>query len=127
MRGAPMELTPFVCFYGRCAEALEFYKKALDGDYEIVMRDGEKIQYATVTALGISFKASDGASTRLIDPREGNVRLALNVLDATRAQEIFGALSDGGEVVTAFGEAHWGGKFGALNDRFGNAWYVTAP
>lgn len=76
MRGAPMELTPFVYFYGRCAEALEFYKKALDGDYEIVMRDGDKIQYAIVTALG---------------------------------------------------EAQWGGKLGALNDRFGNEWYVAAP
>ena len=127
MRGAPMELTPFVYLYGRCAEALEFYKKALDGNYEIVVRDGDKIQYATFTALGISFKASDGASTRAIDPREGNVTLALNVPDATRAQEIFGALSDGGEIVTAFGEAQWGGNFGALNDRFGNEWYVTAP
>ncbi|MGA7202083.1 MAG: VOC family protein [Candidatus Cybelea sp.] len=127
MRGAPMELTPFVYFYGRCAEALEFYKKALDGNYEIVMRDADKIQYATFTALGISFKASDGMSTHAIDPAEGNVVLALNVLDATRAREIFDALSDGGEIVTAFGEAQWGGKFGSLNDRFGNEWFVTAP
>ncbi|MFY9739652.1 MAG: VOC family protein, partial [Candidatus Cybelea sp.] len=120
-------LTPFVYFYGRCTEALEFYKNALDGNYEILMRDGEKIQYATFTALGISFKASDGMSAHAIDPDEGNVVLALNVLDVTRARKIFDALSDGGEVVTAFGEAQWGGKFGQLNDRFGNEWFVTAP
>lgn len=60
MRGAPMELVPFVFFYGRCAEALEFYKKALDGDYEISMREGDTVHYATFAGSGISFKAADG-------------------------------------------------------------------
>ena len=52
MRGAPMELVPFVFFYGRCAEALEFYKKALDGDYEIRVREGDRVHYATFTRIG---------------------------------------------------------------------------
>ncbi len=127
MRDAPLELVPFIYFYGRCDEALEFYKNALGGSYEIVRRDGGKIQYATFTGSGISFKASDGMSTRRIDPNEGNVTLALTVPDATRAAEVFAALSDGGEVATPFGDAQWGGKFGALHDRFGNEWYVAAP
>ncbi len=65
-------------------------------------------------------------STRRIDPNEGNITLALTVPDANRAAEVFAALSDGGEVVTPFGDAQWGGKFGALHDRFGNEWYVAA-
>ena len=48
MRGAPMELEPFVFFYGRCAEALEFYKKALDGDYEIRVREGDRVRIRDV-------------------------------------------------------------------------------
>jgi PhnB protein len=126
MRSAPMELTPFIYFYGRCEEALEFYAKALGGSYEIGYKQGNRVQYATFTASGISFKASDGMQTREVDPNEGNVSLALHHPDATRAQEIFSALSEGGEIFTPFGDAQWGGKFGALYDRFGNEWYVTA-
>lgn len=66
-------------------------------------------------------------SKRAIDPDEGNVSLALNVPDATRAAQIFAALSDGGKMTHDFGDAEWGGKFGASQDRFGNEWFVTAP
>jgi len=125
-RGAPMELTPFIYFYGRCEEALEFYKKALAGSYEIAYKQGDRVQYATFTAPGISFKASDGMQTRKVDPNEGNVSLALHHPDASRAVEVFTVLSEGGEVLTPFGDAQWGGKFGALHDRFGTEWYVTA-
>ncbi|MGC9992207.1 MAG: VOC family protein [Candidatus Cybelea sp.] len=132
MRGAPMELVPFIYFYGRCEEALEFYKKALDGSYEIGMRGDDGVQYATFAALGISFKASDGMSRRPCHPErsrradEGNVSLALNVADAQRAQQVFDALAQGGQVVTPFGDAQWGGKFGNVHDRFGTEWFVTS-
>jgi uncharacterized glyoxalase superfamily protein PhnB len=124
MRNAPMELVPFVFFYGRCEEALEFYKGALGGSYEIVMRDGDKVEYATFTAPGISLKAADGRSKPAIDPDEGNVTLALTIPDVARAAEIFAKLADGGTVVTPFADAPWG-KFGALQDRFGNEWFVA--
>jgi uncharacterized protein len=127
MRNAPMELEPFVYFYGKCEEALEFYKNVLGGSYEIAYREGDRIQYATFNANGICFKASDGMATRSIDPDEGNITLALNVPEATRAHEVFTALADGGKVSTPFGDAEWGGKFGALHDRFGNEWYLTSP
>lgn len=126
MRGAPMELVPFIYFYGRCEEALEFYKKALDGSYEIAMRGDAGVQYATFAASGISFKASDGMTRRAVDADEGNVSLALNVPDARRAQEVFDALAEGGKVVTAFADAQWGGKFGNAHDRFGTEWFVTS-
>jgi uncharacterized protein len=130
MRAAPMELVPFISFHGRCQEALEFYKSALGGSYEIVARDGDKVQYATFTGAGVSFKASDGDSSRNPDLAEaqpgGNISLALHHPDASRAAEIFAALADGATVATPFALAQWGGKFGALRDRFGNVWYVTS-
>jgi uncharacterized protein len=125
MRAAPMELVPFIFFYGKCEEALEFYKNALGGSYEIVQRQEDAVQYARFTGSGISFEASDGMGSRDVNPDEGNVSLSLAVPDATRAQEIFTALSAGGKVLTAFGDAQWGGKFGALQDRFGTEWFIT--
>ncbi len=140
MRGAPMELVPFIYFYGRCEEALEFYKKTLDGSYEIAMRDEDGVQYATFAAPGVSFKASDGLARRPSHPEpfdfaqdrlrrradEGNVSLALNVPDAQRARRVFDALAEGGKVVTPFADAQWGGKFGNVHDRFGSEWFVTS-
>ena len=126
-RNAPMDLAPFIFFNGKCEEALAFYKTALGGSYEILMRgDGGNVSYATFTAPGLSFKAADGSSTKAVNPEEGNVSLALNVVDAGRAGEIFGALADGGKIQHAFGDVEWGGKFGALYDRFGNEWFVTS-
>lgn len=127
MRNAPMELVPFIFFYGRCAAALEFYRDALGGAYEIVFRESDGIGYATFSAPGIAFKASDGQQRRAVNPDEGNVTLALHVPDAGRASEIISALSDGGNVQRPFGDAEWGGKFAALQDRFGTEWFVTAP
>ena len=124
---APLELVPYIFFYGRCEEALEFYKNALGGSYEIAMREGDKVKYAVFSGCGISFKASDGMGTHEIDPDQGTVTLALNAPNATRAAEVFNALADGGKMLMPFGDAEWGGKFGALHDRFGNEWFVTAP
>jgi len=132
MRGAPMELVPFIFFYGRCEEALEFYKKALNGNYEIAMRDNDGVGYATFSASGISFKASDGMARPVCHPErsrradEGNVTLALNVLDTGRAQEVFDALAEGGKVVTPFAAPQGGEKFGNVHDRFGTEWFVTS-
>jgi uncharacterized glyoxalase superfamily protein PhnB len=125
MRGAPYTLAPFVFFNGRCEEALEFYKNSLGGTYEIQMKDGDKVQYAKFTAPGISFEAADGSNTKPVNPDEGNISLSLTVPDPKRAEEIFRALCDGGKAGHPFGDVEWGGKFGALHDRFGNEWFVT--
>lgn len=126
LRNAPMDLTPFVFFYGRCEEALNFYANVLGGRFEIPMREGDMVQYAHFTAPGIMMQASDGMSKRAIDPDEGNVSLCLNVPDAGRAAEICNGLAEGGKIMTPFGDADWGGKFGALQDRFGTEWFVTS-
>ncbi len=91
------------------------------------MRDGDTVYYATFTGPGISFKAADGRATGATNPNDGNISLALNAFDAARAAEICNALADGGTVLTPLGDAQWGGKFGALYDRFGTEWFVTAP
>ena len=62
---------------------------------------------------------------KTVDTDEGNVSLALTILDQTKAAEVFEALSEGGKVTRPFGDAEWGGKFGAVHDRFGTEWYVA--
>jgi PhnB protein len=132
-----MELKPYVFFYGRCEEALEFYKKVLGGTYEM-QRIGEtpmasefppgsekRIMHATFKAPGISFFASDGQDTKPIDPDAGNVSLALAATDDAEGERLFKVLSEGGKITMPLEDVFWGGRFGVVQDRFGNEWMLS--
>ncbi|MGZ3542024.1 MAG: VOC family protein, partial [Vulcanimicrobiaceae bacterium] len=100
-----MQLQPYIFFYGRCEEALEFYKKALGGAYEVLyVKDSpvadqmptdfrDKVMHASFTAPGIAFLASDGREAKAIDPEAGNISLALSVTDSAQGERLFKALS----------------------------------
>ncbi len=131
-------LAPYIFFYGRCEEALEFYKSIFGGSCEM-MRNSEspmadqvpanfrdKVMHAKFTAPGISFFASDGREPKTVNPEEGNVSLALNIPDRAAADRVFSALSQGGKVTMPLEDAFWGGRFGAIQDRFGLEWMITA-
>jgi len=131
------QLVPYVFFNGRCAEAMAFYQAAFGGSYEIMtvgdspMRDQSPpethaaVMHATFTAPGITFMASDGRERGPIDPEAGNVSLSLTVDADADGDRIYTALADGGTSVMPFGDAPWGGKFGMLQDRFGNEWLIA--
>jgi PhnB protein len=134
-----MQLEPYIFFYGRCEEALEFYKKALGGTYEL-MRNADspmadqvsadfrnKVMHSSFKANGIAFMASDGREAKPIDPEAGNISLALAATDRAEGERVFNALSEGGTVTMPLGDAFWGGRFGMFTDRFGIEWMVTSP
>ena len=133
------ELKPYLFLYGRCAEALEFYKGVFGGDYEAMNVGGSPAQammppgtendvmHASFTSDVASFFCSDGMERKTIDPDEGNISLALNVEDGARGEKIFEALAEGGTVKRAIEEAFWGGRFGNVVDKFGNDWMMTLP
>jgi PhnB protein len=135
-----MELQPYIFYYGRCEEALKFYKKALGGSYELqrvgdstmagqMPSDaGNRVMHSTFKAPGVTFMASDGRDTKPIDPEAGNISLALAATDSAEGQRVFKALSEGGNVKMPLDDAPWGdGKFGVFDDRFGVEWMVTSP
>lgn len=136
---AKLQLAPYIFFYGRCEEALEFYKKAIGGTYEL-QRNSEappdmqpsanfkdKVMHATFTGSGITFMASDGREAKVVDPEAGNICLSLAATEAAEGDRVFNALSEGGKVGMPLGEAFWGGRFGMLTDRFGNEWMIVSP
>lgn len=131
------ELVPYIFFYGRCEEALEFYKQVLGGSYD-VMRVGDSpmkdqmppeshgaVMHATFTAPGFSFMASDGSGKKAIDPNAGNISLSLALPSPEEGARMYDALAEGGKATMPFAEVPWGGKFGTLVDRFGNEWFIT--
>lgn len=133
------QLVPYIFFYGRCKEALEFYKGAFGGSYEMMrvadtpmaseMPPGseDSVMHATFTADDMKFMASDGGSVKPVDPDAGNISLALSFDDGARGERIFEALSAGGKVQQPIGPAFWGGRFGMVTDKFGSEWMMTLP
>ena len=102
-----MQLKPYVFFYGRTKDALDFYKKVLGGDYDaMLVKDspmaeqmpgaGNRVMHASFNAPGVSFYASDGKDNKTIDPDEGNVSLALDA-NEHEGQRLFSALAEGGK------------------------------
>ncbi len=132
-----MQLEPYLCFYGRCEEALEFYKSALGGEYELNRFEGSpmaeqvdegfrtKIMHADFKGPNFSFMASDGRAEKAYDPQDGNISLSLATLDRAEGERVFTALSQGGEVTMPLNETFWGGTFGMLTDRYGIEWMIT--
>ena len=134
-----MDLQPYIFFYGRCLDALEFYKKTLGGTYEASlvkdapvagqfppeMQDG--VMHASFTSGGVKFLCSDGRERKAIDPEAGNICLAIAAEDAGEGDRLFAALSAGGTVSMPLGPSFWGPRFGMFVDRFGIEWMFTAP
>jgi PhnB protein len=133
------QLVPYVFFYGRCEEALEFYKSVFGGSYEkMLVKDtpfasemppgsGDRVMHASFTADEIKFMASDGQDTKPVDPDTGNISMSLSFDDAARGETVFNALSAGGNVGMPVKEAFWGGRFGMVTDKFGTEWMVALP
>jgi PhnB protein len=135
-----VETKPYLFFYGRCEEALEFYKSVFGGSYEVMRNsdtpqevqqmmggaDGNRVMHASFTANGVGFFASDGRDTKAIDPDAGNIAIAVNVDRADEGARLCAALAKGGKVQMEFSDAFWGGKFGNVVDRFGTEWMITS-
>jgi PhnB protein len=132
-----MQLNPYIFFYGKCEEALELYKRAIGGDFELSRYEGtpmaeqvpadfrNKVIHASFSGPGFSFLAADGRPGKTIDPDEGNISLCIESHDEAEGTRVFKALSEGGTVGMELSQAFWGGKFGMLTDRFGIEWMVS--
>lgn len=134
-----MKIEPYLFFEGRCEEAIEFYRRALDSEVEMMMRFEEspdaipegavppgsekKIMHASLTIGGATVMASDGNCAG--QPAFGSVALSLTVPDAATADRFFDALADGGEVRMPIGETFWSPRFGMVTDRFGVLWMIN--
>lgn len=127
---------PYLFFGGRCEEAIEFYRKALGAEVEMMMRFKEspdphglpecfedKVMHASVRIGGTTVMASDG---RCEGPAnfEG-FALSIGAPDEAEAERIFAALSEDGLVTMPLAKTFWSPKFGMLTDRFGVGWMVS--
>jgi PhnB protein len=133
-------ITPYLDFAGRCDEALEFYRKALGAEVEMLMRYDEspepappgmlqpgfekKVMHASFRVRGVLLMASDGCGE---GSKFDGFQLALAVPTEADARRAFDALAANGTVQVPPTKTFWSPCFGMLTDRFGVRWMVSVP
>ena len=136
-----MQTEPYLFFDGRCEEAIEFYKKALGAEVQMMMRwkdmpassgqgaqptpPGDKVMHASLKIGDTGLLASDGQCQG--QAKFQGFALSLTAKDDAEAGRLFGALADGGQVQMSLAKTFFASSFGMVADRFGVSWMVYVP
>jgi PhnB protein len=132
-------IQPYLFFNGSCEEAIEFYRKALGAEVEMMMRFKEspeppppgavppgvenKIMHSCFRIGQTTVMASDGDSTD--EPSFQGFSLSLSVPNEAEADRAFNALADGGQVKMPLTKTFFSPRFGMVEDRFGVGWMIS--
>ena len=128
----------YLFFDGRTDEALEFYKKTLGIEVEMLMRfkdapgpddpncppppKPDAVMHSSFKLGGQQIMASDGHGGG--KPEFKGFALTLAVKSEAEADRLFAALSEGGQVQQPLIKTFFSPKFGMLADKFGMNWMV---
>lgn len=129
-----MQMTTYVNFAGKCAEAFRYYEEHLGAKAGMMMTHGQApdqsqvnpewknaVLHARITIGGNELMAADIPNA---EPMR-SAYLTLNTDSDSEAERIFSALSDGGQVFMAMQETFFASRFGQLRDRFGINWMIV--
>jgi PhnB protein len=132
-----MKVTPYLMLDGRSDEAIEFYKKALGANVEMLMRFSEapkeancspdsmnKVMHAALSVGNSTIMLSDGNNKD--NPTFTGISLTITAKDEAEADKLFGALSEGGQVQMPMEKTFFAKRFGMAADKFGISWMIIA-
>ena len=130
-----MQIQPYLFFDGRCAEAIEFYKKAVGATVEVLMhyKDSpdpsmctpetrDKVMHSSIRFGDATVLASDGRCEG--KPKFDGFALTITAADDAEARRLFEALGKGGKVTMPLGKTFFSSSFGMLADKFGVGWMI---
>lgn len=133
-----MQIQPYLFFDGRCEEAVEFYRKALGAEVTALMRykdspeppqpgmvppgSENKVMHASMRIGDTTVMASDGHCQG--QPNFQGFSLSLDAPDEAKAEQLFAALADGGQVQMPLTQTFFASRFGMVADRFGVSWMI---
>jgi len=127
----------YLFFDGKCEEAIEFYKKALGAEVNMLMRykdspeppppgcvppDTNKVMHAQLQIGKTVIMASDGRATG--KPNFEGFALSLSLPTPAEVDKAFAALAAGGKVEMPLAKTFFSERFGMVADRFGVFWMV---
>jgi PhnB protein len=128
---------PYVFFDGKCEAAIEFYKKALGAEVNMLMRfkdspeppppgcgpqDANKVMHAQFQIGKTVIMASDGRASG--NPKFEGFALSLSLPTPAEVDKAFNALAIGGKVEMPLAKTFFSARFGMVVDKFGVFWMV---
>jgi PhnB protein len=132
-------IQPYIFFNGSCEQAIEFYRKALGAEIEMMIRFKENPEPSSAGAIPPGFEnkimhacfrigqtaimASDGDSAD--KARFQGFSLSLSVSNEAEANRAFNALADEGQVKMPLTKTFFSPCFGMVQDRFGIGWMIS--
>jgi PhnB protein len=129
-----MKATPYLFFYGACAEALAFYRDALGAEIRALVRfrdmpgagadAGDRVMHAEFSVGESTIFASDGQGGDR--PRSGYA-IVLLAADDVEAERLFAVLVAYGRIEVPLMSTPFASRFGMLSDRYGTPWMITTP
>lgn len=129
------KLNTYLFFNGNCQEAMNFYKDGLGGElYVMTGKDSPSeyqipgkedwVMHASLDSKSGTLMASDWMMEG--EPEEGtNYRICLVCDSPDEAKEIWGKLTQGGNIFDELSEKFFG-WYGAFEDKFGVRWMIQA-
>ena len=138
----------YLYFDGQAEEALNFYAGVFNTAVEDLMRWGDmphgeeshlpedaknKVMHAQVATLGGHAIMAEDALDPSVDPLfethtpGNNFAVVLSPETRAEADQLYAALSAGGEQQMPMAEAFWGDYYGQLRDKFGIGWMIVTP
>jgi len=133
-----MQVQSYLFFYGRCEEALAFYKAKLGAEVLFMLRNneapgaeaeqgehGDKILHTSFKVGDAVLMASDGHPDQQAAPYSG-FSLSLSLDDPAEAKARFDALAEGGQIRLEWQPTFFSNGFGMLTDKFGIPWMIMA-
>ena len=132
-----MQTQIYLFFDGRTDEALEFYKKTLGIEVEMLMRfkdappeaqsgcapgSENKVMHSCFKLGDQRVMASDGRNEG--KPNFQGFALSLAAKDEGEAAKVFAALGEGGQVQMPLTKTFFSPKFGMVADKFGVSWMI---
>ena len=130
---------PYLFFNGKCEEAVEFYRKALGAEVEMMMRFKEspeppppdkvppgfenKIMHVSFRIGGTTLMSFDGCFVEKASFE--NFSLSLSMANEAEANHAFTTLTKNGKITMPLSKTFWSPRFGMLEDRFGVGWMIS--
>jgi PhnB protein len=132
-----MQVQPYLFFDGRAEEAIEFYRKTLGAEVQMLLRfkdcpepehrpsadTADKVMHSSLRIGDATIMASDGRCQG--KPSFAGFSLALTAANEAEAERLFNALADGGRVEMPLAKTFFSPRFGMVADRFGVSWMVV--
>lgn len=137
-----MSFTPYLHFNGDCAEAMNFYARAVGGEVvdlfhfsdmlpeegaSLSEADRQKVMHARLIHAGGQLMGSDVVAGFCGDEgyqKPQGIWVTITAANVTEGERIFNVLAEGAQVRMPFGPTSFSRGFGQLTDRFGIPWMV---